>query len=157
MMPRHLTLGLSLGILFIATACGTGPQGEPGPSQPVPGAETPIDSPELEDRSAYTEVEPPADATLVGADPNQLALDLFGMPEPGEGNFSEGVVLLVESDQAAVVELTQTGLPDDSVEGQRYRLDFVPVGEQWQLDWAGQQWRCQEGRGSQDWTTELCL
>ncbi len=62
--------------------------------------------------------------------------------------------------EMAVVNLTQLGLPDDSVKGVRYRLEFVaenttypPV---WQLIWVGAQYICQEGRGSQTWTKEIC-
>ncbi len=146
-MPRHSIALLSMGLLVVGTACATGPD----------LTEDVNETHDLADRSAYSEVELPAEAEVVGADPNQMALDLFGMQEPVEGNFSETVVMVVESDQEAIVELTQTGLPDDSVEGQLYRLDFVPVGNEWQLDWAGEQWRCREDRGTQDWTTERCL
>jgi hypothetical protein len=72
-----------------------------------------------------------------------------------EGNFKEMIVLIEQGDQA-VVNLTQTGLPDDSVEGMRYRLEFVPEGTQWRMAWAGRQVRCRPDRGSQTWTTELC-
>jgi len=146
-MPRHSIALLSMGLLVVGTACGTGPD----------LTEDVNETHDLADRSAYSEVELPAEAEVVGVDPNQMALDLFGMQEPVEGNFSETVVMVVESDDDAIVELTQTGLPDDSVEGQLYRLDFVPVGNEWQLDWAGEQWRCREDRGPQEWTTERCL
>ncbi|MGF1519448.1 MAG: hypothetical protein ACFCVB_16830 [Nodosilinea sp.] len=64
---------------------------------------------------------------------------------------------MAETNAGALVLLTQTGLADDSVNGMRYRLEFVPDGDQWQLDWAGRQVRCQAGRGSEDWSTDLCL
>ena len=60
----------------------------------------------------------------------------------------------------ALVTITQTKLSDDSVEGYRYLLEFVPYGEEqeqkWQLVWAGEQWRCWQGRGQQNWGTDLC-
>ncbi|MCP9889127.1 hypothetical protein KBY96_14470 [Cyanobium sp. ATX 6A2] len=112
---------------------------------------------EQDDRSAYNELDSPAGPDQVTADPKQMALELFGSAEPVEGSFSESVVTVVESETQTVVKLTQTGLADDSVEGKRYRLDFVPAGENWQLEWVGDQQRCREGRGPQEWTTERCL
>ncbi|MBE9113587.1 hypothetical protein IQ273_29885 [Nodosilinea sp. LEGE 07298] len=106
------------------------------------------------DRTAYSEVPVPEGA--VGAEPTDIALATFGSTEPVEGNFEEEAELVEQTDDQALVILTQTGLADDSVNGMRYRLEFVPEGDQWRLDWVGQQVRCQQGRGSQDWTTELC-
>jgi hypothetical protein len=137
-----------MAALLLAGGCG--PAAEQGNGGPVGG-------PDLQDRSAYNELDSPAGTDLVTADPTELAMELFGISEPVEGNFSESVDTVVESETQRVVTLTQTGLADDSVEGKRYRLDFVPAGENWQLDWVGDQQRCREGRGSQDWTTEPCL
>lgn len=41
----------------------------------------------------------------------------------------------------------------------RYRVEFEPVENQsqWRMVWAGRQQRCQQERGSQNWTTESCL
>lgn len=137
------TAALLVGLALLGGACGKGPDSA---QQGTP----------LADRATYTTVELPAGAVLVGADPEQIALDLFGNTEPVEGNFNESVVTLLDSPEQQVVTITQTGLPDDSVEGRLIRLDFQPDGDNWQVDWVGQQQRCQEGRGSQDWTTELC-
>jgi hypothetical protein len=42
----------------------------------------------------------------------------------------------------------------------RYLIEFAPYGnaaaEQWQIIWAGEQFKCQSGRGHQDWGTDLC-
>lgn len=124
--------------------------------------ETPIEAPATEapegdtlgDRADYTEVPVPEGA--VGAEPTEVALAAFGSTEPVEGNFEEEVEVVDQTDDQALVMLTQTGLADDSVNGMRYRLEFVPEGDQWRLDWAGSQVRCQSGRGSQDWSTDLC-
>lgn len=109
------------------------------------------------DRAEFTEVTVPEGDGAVGADPTAVALATFGSTEPGEGNFEETVELVEETDDQALVLLTQTGLADDSVNGMRYRLEFVPEGDQWRLDWAGSQVRCQPGRGSEEWGTELCI
>lgn len=104
----------------------------------------------------YQELPLPSDANLVGIDPKQVALDLFGIAEPVEGNFQEEVLLETQSDNRVIVNLTQTGLLDDSVEGLRYRLEFVSNNGQWKLDWVGRQVRCYPERGSQTWSTEGC-
>jgi hypothetical protein len=107
-------------------------------------------------RSDYSEVPLPEDTVLVGADPEQIALNAFGISEPVEGNFQQEIVLVEQTADQALVTLTQTGLLDDSVEGSRYRLEFVPEGDQWRLNWAGRQVRCYPNRGSQTWTTANC-
>ncbi|TVQ14615.1 MAG: hypothetical protein EA368_01030 [Leptolyngbya sp. DLM2.Bin27] len=124
---------------------------------PAPPAETPAPTPGVGlvgDRADYNELPVPEDA--VGAEPTAVALATFGSPDPGEGNFEENIELIEQTDDSALVMLAQTGLLDDSVNGIRYRLEFVPEGNQWRLDWAGQQVRCQPGRGPADWTTDLC-
>lgn len=157
MPKKYWMVGLSLGLIVGAiaactpstsppTGSGTDTQGSPAPqtTEPVAG------------RSAYSEVSLPPEEKLVGDDPQQIALAAFGMTAPTEGNFKEEVTVVEQTASQAVVVLTQTGLPDDSVEGMRYRMEFIPEGTQWRLDWAGRQVRCRPNRGSQEWTTELC-
>lgn len=108
------------------------------------------------ERSAYEELPLPEDNTLVGVEPEKIALDIFGISEPVEGNFQEKVSLADSSDDLTIVTLTQTGLPDDSIEGMRYRLEFKPDEDQWRLNWVGRQLRCYSGRGSQVWGIENC-
>jgi hypothetical protein len=94
---------------------------------------------------------------LVGRDPEAIALQLFGPAESVEGFFKQTVETQQVNEQK-IVTLTQTGLPDDSIQGMRYHLEFVPSnGEQWRLVWAGKQYTCQPGRGSQSWSTEWCF
>jgi hypothetical protein len=88
-------------------------------------------------RAAYREVSLPQDKKLVGADPRQIACSVFGNSESGEGNFQEEVLLVEQTDKEGLVTLTQTGLTDDSVEGMRYRLEFVREGNRWRLHWVG--------------------
>ena len=48
-------------------------------------------------------------------------------------------------------------LADDSLRDEEWRLEITPLdGDAWQLDFAGQRWRCQPGRGSQDLTKQPC-
>lgn len=94
---------------------------------------------------------------LIGSDPQKLALQLFGPTEPVEGFFKQTVESQTVN-ELVVVTVTQTGLPDDSIQGMRYHLEFVPSpANQWRLVWAGKQYKCQPGRGSQDWSTEWCF
>ncbi|MUL34979.1 hypothetical protein [Gloeocapsopsis dulcis] len=97
-------------------------------------------------------------ADLTGSNPREIAIAAFGIQEPQEGNFQQ-TVTVDESNPQQVVTITQNNLPDDSVRDVRYRVEFEPVTNQsqWRMVWAGRQQRCQQGRGSQDWTTESCL
>ena len=159
MLMKYLLPALGAGALMITLAACDPPATTPDAGEP-PTTEAPMPDDDgiadpIGDRGDYEEVPVPAGAS--GADPAEIALEVFGSPEPGEGNFEEQVEVVEETDTEALVLLTQTGLADDSVNGMRYRLEFVPEGDQWQLDWAGRQVRCQPGRGSEDWSTDLCI
>lgn len=94
---------------------------------------------------------------LIGTDPQTVALQLFGPTEPVEGLFKQ-TVESQKVNELMVVTVTQTGLPDDSIQGMRYHLEFAPSNaDQWRLVWAGKQYKCQPGRGSQTWSTEWCF
>jgi len=130
----------AIALVGMVTAC------TPQSPTTTPEAETGVES--AEGRATYSEVPlPPADQ-LVGTDPEQIALDAFGMEEPGEGNFTQEVTVVEQTTTDAVVTLTQTGLLDDSVEGMRYWLEFTAADNQWEMVWAGRQVRCQPNRGS---------
>jgi hypothetical protein len=158
-MRKYLVTLLFFGCLgAVLVACNSPPPASDTTPEVSDTEETEQDSasiPELA-RADYSEVSLPEDTVLVGADPKQVALDAFGNSEPVEGNFQEEVVLVEQTTDQARVALTQTGLPDDSVEGMRYLLEFIPEGNQWRLNWAGRQVRCYPDRGSQTWTTANC-
>ncbi len=136
-------------ILFGTTAACT-------PQSSTPAPESGSASESVEGRAAFSEVPlPPADQR-VGAAPDQIALNVFGIEDPGEGNFAQEVAVVEETPTQSILTLTQTGLPDDSVEGMRYWLEFAPKENQWELVWVGRQVRCRPNRGSQEWATELC-
>ena len=123
---------------------------------PIKSNEMALEGASNSTRAVYQELPLPSDANLVGADAKQIALKIFGITEPVEGNFQEEVLLEKQSNNRVLVNLTQTGLPDDSVEGTRYRLEFIRDNAQWRLDWVGRQVRCYPERGSQIWSTEGC-
>lgn len=111
----------------------------------------------IPERSLYTPVAIPPEAEVLGDDPVQIALAIFGVKEkPLEGNFSEAVELTEETPERIVVTLTQMGFLDDSVKGYRYRLEFLAEGDRWKLKWAGRQNQCYRN-ATGDWTTEPCL
>lgn len=124
-----------------------------------PNLETESDSvaESLEARSDYSEIPLPSLAQRSGDNPEQIALNAFGIvEEPREGNFAQEVTTVEQTPTMTTVMLTQTGLLDDSVEGMRYWLEFVAEGETWEMVWAGRQVRCYLNRGPQDWSAELC-
>ena len=123
---------------------------------PIESSEAVLEEASNSNRAAYQELPLPSDANLVGTDAKQIALNIFGITEPVEGNFQEEVSLEKQSDNRVIVNLTQTGLPDNSVEGTRYRLEFIRDNVQWRLDWVGRQVRCYPERGSQLWSKERC-
>lgn len=115
------------------------------------------------DRDGYTAIDLeqlPASVSLTGDDPKAIALAAFGTKEPIEGQFEQEVLVTTETAQQVIVTITQLGLPDDSIKGLRYRVEFQPEtasgGSQWQMIWAGRQQTCQPGRGSPDWTKDPC-
>jgi hypothetical protein len=96
-------------------------------------------------------------ADRVGADPFELAI--------ANSNLRTGapvdIELLsgpnVEAPDQVMVTVTAGGLLDDSVAGIRYRFDIELQNGQWEIQRAGQQFRCQPGRGHQDWSDDTCL
>ncbi|MEQ8752525.1 MAG: hypothetical protein RID09_03270 [Coleofasciculus sp. G1-WW12-02] len=98
--------------------------------------------------------------SLTGSDPNAIALSAFDNSDADTD--SPTVDVSYPQPTQAIVILTQTGLKDDSVQDIRYRVDFqknssAQINEQWQMIWAGSQFKCYPGRGHQEWSTELCF
>lgn len=95
----------------------------------------------------------------IGKDPQAIAWAALGLKETVELE-QEQIQLDYPQNNLAVVTITQTNLGDDSVKDRRYLVKFAPYGEttqqQWQVVWAGQQFRCQANRGNQDWHKNLC-
>jgi hypothetical protein len=149
MHTRFLGYVGAIALIGILAAC------TPDSTPPDSGSGAVTES--QEGRSAYGEIPLPPEDLRSGANPEQIALDAFGMEDPGEGNFSQEVAVVEQTSAMAILTLTQTGLLDDSVEGMRYRLEFT-TGEEnaWEMVWVGRQVRCYPDRGSQDWSTELC-
>lgn len=170
MMTRSPVGLLSIGILMLTTsgisACtpsATPPTSDPVESTDLAGTESlsvEVGSPKGEStpdpgREAFVATDLP-EGERVGTDPEAIAQALYTAKEPMEGFYAETLESISVTPDQTVVIFTRLGLPDDSVAGIRYRLEFVAQGEQWELVWVGQQFTCREGRGQQDWDTTLC-
>lgn len=99
-------------------------------------------------------------SSIYGADPETVAmlgvvpLESFS-DEPGNPEITSEIVE-AEGDRY-IIRVTQSGLRDDSVQGLQHWIELAPYGvDQWKVIWAGEQSRCQPGRGHQDWSIELC-
>ena len=92
----------------------------------------------------------------IGTDVKAIALSGLGLTEAAESE----VRVEYPSDNLATVTLVRNNLRDDSVAAIRYLLKFAPYGnaadKKWQVVWVGEQFKCQSGRGHQDWSADLC-
>ena len=88
--------------------------------------------------------------------PLQVALKLVGDNQECRQRNIE-IKSTPEAFRDAHVVITEDGFLDDSVRGVRYELKLrrSPRGE-WQVQAAAKTWRCWEGRGHQDYSTEPC-
>jgi hypothetical protein len=108
-------------------------------------------------RSQYNgiDLESRSEAQRSGSDPEAMAQAMLGAQESVEGSYRESSEAEIGNERAVVVFLREN-LADDSVQAIRTRLEFFRIDGPWQLEWAGEQYRCQEGRGQQDWSKDLC-
>ena len=99
-------------------------------------------------------------STIFGNDPETVAMlgvvPLEALSDAPEN--PEVTTEIVESrGDRRIVQITQSGLADDSVQGIRHWVELAPYGiDQWKVVWAGEQYRCQSGRGHEDWGVEPC-
>jgi hypothetical protein len=150
-------ISFSIGFnLFLASCNVVSTDNQKDNSTSTPAVSDSIAS--LPQRNCYDEInldELPADVPKKGNSPEELALTAFGTKEV-EGSVKEDVAVDNSNPERAIVTITQTNLPDDSVNSIRYRIDFKREDSQWQMEWAGQQFICQPGRGNQNWSKEVC-
>lgn len=94
---------------------------------------------------------------LTATTPREVALKLFSeYAAESEGRKSEAMAIEYPTRDTAVVKVTVVGLADDSVGGIRYRIAFENEQGKWSMTEVGMQFQCQEDRGHQDWSAELC-
>ena len=95
-------------------------------------------------------------AQRTGTDPLTMALAVVA---PSAGRPLDIEVLpsgSAEAPSRVIVTIDRSGLLDDSVAAFRDRFDFAAQDGQWAMVKAGRQFRCQPGRGHQDWSADLC-
>ncbi len=97
--------------------------------------------------------------SLEGTDPKAIALAAFSDTEAERG--TQAVAVDYPQSDKAIVNITQVGVGDDSVGSIRYRVEFMPkssdkASKQWEIVWAGAQFKCRTGRGHQDWSAQNC-
>lgn len=96
-----------------------------------------------------------AQSDRTGTDPLAMAINLANV-RPGGPVDIEVLYDQAELPSEAMVTITREGFLDDSVDGSRYRFDIIKQGEQWTITRAGRQFRCQPGRGQQNWAAAIC-
>jgi hypothetical protein len=138
------------GTTTVTTGTTTAQAGEwDGLQQPLPEDGTlPVD-----EFNAYAEsVDEPWERDLAG-----VTDEYIGAAAADAQNRSFQATSAGEGRGSATVSLLLDGLLDDSVRSQRYDLTLSrrPDGT-WQIDTAQWSQRCQQGRGHQNFSTELC-
>ena len=93
--------------------------------------------------------------TPPGPDPEAVARAAFGRAD--DGQMPAIVETLRQSGRVAVVLVTLADAADDSVRDQRTRVVLVRRSDGWHVHAAGQQVRCQPGRGHAEWSAEFCV
>lgn len=142
-----------LALFLVLGACA------PGASPSEETASTASDTTALDSAEAYRPLdlgrEPYTAASREGVDPVLLVRQLFGNPEVRGG---EEVRIVKETATSMTVIVTVLDQMDDSVRDRRVRatLKRSSESERWRVLRAGEQFRCQPGRGQREWSGELC-
>ncbi|MGQ4650024.1 hypothetical protein [Lyngbya aestuarii] len=106
-------------------------------------------------------VEVAGNTEFLGKKPKEIALIAFGNTETLSEGLSQEVNVEYPQANQAIITIIQTGVADDSIGGIKYRVELqktqsAKTGKHWEMVWAGSQYKCQSGRGHQDWSKELC-
>lgn len=96
-------------------------------------------------------------ANRTGPDPLQLALNAARVRSAAPLDIEVLPSGGIESPNQVMITITEGGALDDSIAGLRYRFDIQRQNDQWEIQRAGRQIRCQAGRGHQDFSVENCL
>lgn len=90
--------------------------------------------------------------------PTRVVARLFPKFEETKSRNIELLAASAENSDSLTVFVTDDGFLDDSVRGEKYKFE-LKRNEQgvWKVVSAGKAWKCQEGRGHQDYSTEPCV
>jgi hypothetical protein len=94
---------------------------------------------------------------IQATNPKAVASQLFRGTEEEDGRGFDEVSITYTAQDQAVILRTIIGLAEDSVSGVRFRVELKRNQNRWEIIWVGRQFRCQPGRGQQDWAATLCL
>ncbi len=93
---------------------------------------------------------------IKATNPKAVAAQLFSSLEEEEGRSSEDISITYSLGETALIVYTRIGVADDSVGAIRYRIELKRNQNKWEIVWVGRQFKCQSGRGHQDWSGILC-
>lgn len=90
--------------------------------------------------------------------PTQIIARLIPKFEEIKSRTIEIVAASIEENDFLTVFVTDDGFLDDSVRGEKHKFE-LKMNEQgvWKVVSASKAWRCWEGRGHQDYSTEPCI
>lgn len=97
-----------------------------------------------------------ADNKITTFNPKDIAVKLFSSDRESEGRKSDGISIEYPTRDTAVILHTVVGLADDSVAGERHRIELRIRQNKWEIVWVGRQSKCQPNRGHQNWAAGLC-
>lgn len=125
-----------------------------GQTQTKPSPSKPPATPEVSKKEEYAPLDISPYKAVTDADPKILAFRTFGKLDSAqpEGLKSESISVSYSTGKAVLTH-TITGLADDSILGQKYRLEMTLTNGKWQLVWAGRQQKC---RNNNKWIKEKC-
>lgn len=178
-LRRAPAVWLALLLIAMVTACApatatTSPTAGRSPATSPPSAATMVAGEPPAGRSDYRTSQPgemPGYAQFVEdyetarseraewlRDPVEVALRAAGYATGSpDGLLPDQVTLYQTAPEQVSVVLLLEGAEDDSVRDVENRIDLAAEEGLWRVEWAGARWRCQAGRGQQDWGTELCI
>lgn len=88
--------------------------------------------------------------------PYQIVGKLFGPEYRTEGNSKFDLEQAEISNEHVRIIVTQEGLLDDSVYGEKRIIEFKYKGNRWVIDNIKLGFKCQSGRGQQKYSGEIC-
>lgn len=93
---------------------------------------------------------------IIATNPKAVAAQLFRGLEDEEGRMYEEISITYSPEGKSVILYTLIGLADDSTRALRRRIELKRNQNQWEIIWVGRQFKCQPGRGQQDWSAIIC-
>lgn len=74
-----------------------------------------------------------------------------------EGNYSYSLTTNVIDEKVTILEIITEGIMDDSLDGIKIIMKIDTSNQFLQIILIKEAYKCKQGRGQQDWSSELCL